>query len=109
MVIEFYSPDKKVKGWIITLMRDEIMKLHHRYKEISRAEVYFREKKEARTPEMLCEINLSIYKDSIRVTGTGKNFDQAAKKAVSEMKDIIALNFNRNNEPPEEIVNTIQI
>jgi hypothetical protein len=108
MFIEFYTPDKQVKEWIITYVRDAVLKLHKQYKEISRAEVCFKERMKQIALEKICEINLCIYKDSVAITGTGKSFDGAARKAVEELNTIGAVHFKLSSEPPDEIVSTVE-
>jgi hypothetical protein len=108
MFIEFYTPDKQVKEWIITYVRDAVLKLHKQHKEISRAEVCFKERKEQIALEKICEINLSIYKDSVTITGTGKSFDSASRKAVEELNNIGALHTKLRSEPPDEIISTVK-
>lgn len=109
MVIEFYTPGKAVKEWIIRYLKEAITKLHGQRKEISRAEVYFKERMKEIHSEKICEIKLSIFSDSVMVTGAGKNFDQAARKAIKELNATIALNFKTGAEPPDEIVSTVEI
>jgi hypothetical protein len=108
MVIEFYTPGKKVKEWLINDIKDTILKQHKKHKEISGAEVCFKERMKQMVSEKICEINLSIFKDSIMITGTGKNFDIATRKALEKMNDTMALTFKLTTEPPDEIVSTVK-
>jgi hypothetical protein len=108
MVIEICTPDKEVNEWIITYVRDAILNLHKQHNEIGRAEVCFRERMKQIVSEKICEIDLSIFKDSVMVTGTGKSFDHAARKAVEELNDTVAKNFKIPSEPPDEIISTVE-
>jgi hypothetical protein len=108
MVIEFYTPEGEVKEWIISFVRDAVMRLYRQHKEISRAEVCFRERQKTIHVEKICEIELFILNDKLLITGSGTNFDHAARKAIEELDNIIAAKFN-TSEPPDEIVSTVEV
>lgn len=93
MIIEFYIPDKGISELTIASIRDTIVKLHREHKEISRAEVSFKQRLRQTTPEKTCEIDLFISGNSIIAKATGKNFDYAAKKAIANLKETVVLNF----------------
>lgn len=107
MNIEVYTPEKEVKEWLVSYVRDAIIALHNQHKEISRGEIYFKDKTTEEKPGRVCEINLSIFQNSITVSGFGNTFDEAAKKAVADLNNLIAQTFKANAEPPDEIVSTV--
>lgn len=107
MNIEVYTPGKEVKEWIVSYVRDAIIALHDQHKEISRGEIYFKDKTNEEEQGRVCEISLSIFQNSITVSGFGNTFDEAAKKAVADLNNIISQTFKTNAEPPDEIVSTV--
>lgn len=106
MTIEFYTPGKKVQEWIVVYVKDAIMKLHKQHHEISRAEVCFKERVKQVTTERICEISLSVFKDSITVNSSGKNFDTAARKAVEQLIHTAAVSFKTSTVLSEDVVST---
>ena len=109
MNIEVYTPYKEVKEWVIDFLKDALLKWHKQHQEISRAEVYFKEKLRVTTREKICEIRLPIFKDDIMIAGRGKSFDQAARKAVTELNETMARRFHSITEPPDETVSTVEV
>lgn len=108
MNIEFHAPVKEIKEWVIDNVRDELMKLHQEHKEISRAEVYFKERMNGLISEKTCEIDLSIFADSIKVRHTANNFDEAAREALIKLNETLDLHLKEKAEPPDEITSTIE-
>lgn len=109
MNIEVYTPGQDVKEWLITFVKDAIVDLHNQHNEISRAEIRFKARPNDTEYEKACEISLSIFQNSITVSGLGANFDEAAKKAVADLNAIVTETFKTNAEPPDEIVSTVSI
>lgn len=87
MIIEFYMPDKTVNDATLVYVRDEIMKLHKQYKNISRADISFRQKNRQAGSEKMCEISLFISGNTVTAKGICKNFDHASEKAVSVLTE----------------------
>jgi hypothetical protein len=93
MIIEFYTPGKGISELTITSIRDTIIKLHREHKEISRAEVSFMQRIRQTTVEKTCEIDLFISGNFITAKASSKNFDHAAKKAIADLNEIVALSL----------------
>ena len=109
MNIEVYTPGNEVKEWLVSYVRDVIIAMHDEHNEISRGEIHFRDRTTEEEAGKVCEINLSIFRNSIDVSGVGNTFDEAAKKAVDDLKKLISQTFKTNSEPPDEIVSTVNV
>lgn len=109
MTIEFQIPENNVKEWVISDMRDAIMRMHHEHEEISRAEICFRDRSDASSNEKICEINISIFGDSIMVTGMAPSYELASRKAMQELGDTISLNVRSGSGLSEELLSTVSI
>jgi|GEM_PF-670736 uncharacterized protein YacL (UPF0231 family) len=109
MHIEFHTPHNAVREWLITHIRDQLIQLHQRDQEISRAEVYLSEQPAGETVDKLCEIQLTIYGDSIFVRRKAETFEQASRDALTELADKVEERIKRHNEPPDEITSTVQV
>lgn len=97
MIIEFYTPDSGISETTITSIRDAIVKLHREHKGISRAEVSFKQRMRQKSLEKTCEIDLFISGNSIIAKATSKNFEHAAKKAIDDLNETVALNLKTKN------------
>jgi len=109
MNIEVYTPTKEVKEWIVSYVKNAIIALHDQHKEISRAEISFKDRNNEERPDKVCEIELSIFQNQITVSGLGNNFDEAAKKAVADLNVLISESFKTNAESPDEIISTVDV
>ena len=109
MNIEVYTPGNEVKEWLVSYVRDAIIAMHDEHNEISRGEIHFRDRTIEAEAGKVCEINLSIFRNSIDVSGVGNSFDEAAKKAVDDLKNLISQTFKTNSEPPDEIISTVDV
>ena len=93
MIIEFYTPDGGVQEPTIKFVRDEILKLHKQYKNISRADVSFRNRITQKNSEKTCEISLFMAGNTITAKAICKSFDNASKKAVAGINENVNLNL----------------
>lgn len=62
MNISFHFPKGEVSEWLIEYLRQQLLKLHHRDKEITRASAYLKEHR----PGLLSEKNLRHYAIDLR-------------------------------------------
>ncbi|HEY0678836.1 MAG TPA: HPF/RaiA family ribosome-associated protein [Chitinophagaceae bacterium] len=85
MNIEFHAPHGQVKEWVINYAKDHLMKLHRHDQDISRAQVYFREKADQRDGGKICEIELTIPGGSLFVHRQAVNYEQALRKVLEEL------------------------
>ena len=75
MTIEFHTAYGKVSKKLITDIRNEMLKLSHINKDISRAEVLLKEDKTIiRGENKICEIKLTVYGDDLFVYARTENF-----------------------------------
>ncbi|HWI90066.1 MAG TPA: HPF/RaiA family ribosome-associated protein [Flavisolibacter sp.] len=95
MIIEFYAPDGAISESIINYARNGILKLHKEHKNISRADVSFRQKKRQSGLERICEINLFIAGNTITAKGICKNFDHACSKAIDALHENLVLSLKQ--------------
>ena len=95
MIIEFYTSDGAIGESIINYARDGILKLHKEYKNISRADVSFRQKKRQSGIERICEISLFMAGNTITAKGICKGFDHACAKAVDALHQNLILNLKQ--------------
>ena len=109
MNIEFFAPQGQVKEWLITYVRNELMKLHSRDKRISRAEVYFRYKPHESFLDKICEISLTIYGNAISIQRKADSYEEAAREAVEELGRKVGARLKAQNEPPDELTSTIKV
>lgn len=65
MNISFHNP--KVQEWVISYTRDKLVDLQQRNKEISAVHVSFRQQDGPGCDNNVCEIELTIYGDSLFV------------------------------------------
>lgn len=105
MNIEFYTPEGQVREWVINYIKEQLIELHKRNKKISRAEVYFRDQNSIKT----CEVELSIYGDSISVQRSADKYEKAAREVLKELTAKIDEQAKIKNEPPDEITSTINV
>jgi hypothetical protein len=105
MNIEFYTPASQVKEWVINYIKEQLIELHNRNKIISRAEVYFRDQNAVK----ICEVELSIYGNSISVQRSADKYENAAREVVKELTAKMEEQAKMRNEPPDEITSTIKV
>ena len=108
MNIELHAPPGKVKELVFTQIKEWLIQLHIRDKEISRAEVNLKESKE-NGQTMICEIHLTIYGESLFARREGASFYKAFKKVQKDLNEKIDRQVKDQKEPPVEITSTVDI
>lgn len=108
MNIEFHEKPGLVKPWIINHLRDELVRLHHVYPELARAQVYF---KTSETPseESVCEIDVPVYGASIYIHRAASGFEQVTRDVISELERIINDRNVHKNDPPDSVTSSIEV
>lgn len=109
MNIEFHNPKDVVKEWIIIYIRDKLMELYQRDKEISKAQVYFKEQISSENNNKICEIDLTIYGDSLFIHCKATSYERAARDAIQELTQKIDEQIKKHGEPPDQITSTVEI
>ncbi len=108
MNIEFHMPHGRVTEKIVKSVRDNLIKMYRSYKNISRAEVYFKE--QGRTERnKFCEIDLTIYGSSVSVQRSAVSFQQATAKTLKAIADKVNEQIDRLNQPPDIITSTVRV
>ncbi len=109
MTIEFHTPAREVQEWVIDDIKKKLTEFHHRDKEISRAEVHFRKHPIAFDGDYVCEINLTIFGNSIMVQRSGDSYTQASREVLKELAEIIEDQIQKQKEPPGEIYSSVRV
>jgi hypothetical protein len=105
MFIEFYTPERQVREWVINYTRERLAELNKHNKQISRAEVYFRDQ----GTNKVCEIDLTIYGDSLLVQCSADDYDKAARETLKEVEAKIKEQVKIKNQPPDELTSPVQV
>jgi len=85
MNIEIHTPGGKVKEWVTTYVRDRMMELHQKDKNISKAQVYFWQQPKTQNDDKACEIDLTIHGDSLFVYRKAYSYEKAAREVLDEL------------------------
>ena len=109
MTIEFHFPQGKVEEHVLDFVKKNLVEFHQKDKEISRAEVYFKEQPTKPGTQKICEIDLTIYGDSLFVRRLAATFREAAKQAVETLAKEVALQIKSQYELPDEVVSTVKV
>lgn len=109
MNIEFHNPKNDVREWVIGYAKDKLVELHKRDKEISRAQVYFKRKNTAQPDDKVCEIDLTIYGDSLFIHCSANSYEQAVRHAIQELTQKVDEQISKHSEPPDELTSTIDV
>ena len=108
MNIEFQSGHNTVNEWLISYLTDKLMEFHHRYKNISRAQICFREQSGV-PDDKVCEIDLTIYEGSIFVHRNAASFEQAVQEVLTILAEKIEERVKSQNEIPDLVTSTVKI
>jgi len=109
MTIEFDVPQGEVEEKVINFLRNELMEIHNRDKEISRADVSFRKQPAGEGGDHICEIAITIYGNSLLVLRSAGAYDQAARNVIKEITVKVDEQISKQNDPPEEITSTVEV
>ena len=109
MTLEFHMPQGSVHEWVVNYVRDNLLDLHNKDNQISRGEVYFREKPFGAVHNKLCEIELSIYGGTMFIQRRASSFEQAARDAIEALTEKIDERMKLQGTPPDEITSTVNV
>ncbi|MGZ8557441.1 MAG: hypothetical protein ACXWWC_03870 [Chitinophagaceae bacterium] len=105
MTIEFQTPYGKIPEKLVSKIRNEILKLSHINRDISRAEVLLKvEDTISPADNKVCEITLIGHGDDLFSHSRTVNFRKSAKEAINELKVMI-----NQQVAPEEIFSTVEV
>ena len=108
MNIEFHTPRGRVDEADLNFVRDQLMELRLRFKDISRAHVHFRENGED-NKDRICEIALTIFGSSLFVKRSAGTYQKAAREVLTELREKVGEQVKNQNEPPDEITSTVKV
>lgn len=87
MTIEFETPYGKVPEQLITFIRNEILKLSHKLKNVSRAQVLLQDDAKAPTAlNKVCQIRLSVRGSRLSAQSRTEDFEKSAKRVIKELR-----------------------
>ena len=110
MDIEFHTASGKVSEALVNKIRNEMLKLSHINREISRAEIILKEDGTFISPEnKVCEIRLSVYGDDLLSHSRTESFNQSAKESMKELKKLVMQQVKKQQEPPDEVTSTVDV
>ena len=107
MKIEFHTPEGQIKKWVLEFLRFNLIDFYHSYKNISRAEVYFRE--DEGQENKICEIQLSIFGDSLFFRQHAATYEHAAQEVLYTMREKVYELVQTAGDLPERIVTTVKV
>lgn len=108
MDLEIHAPEGKVKDWLIEQIMKELLDLNRQEKDFSRATVSFKDEDEDQ-PLKSCAVDLVIYGDNIFLKRYAANFELAVRDIIDDLRDKVNERMKKRNEPPEELVSTINV
>jgi ribosomal subunit interface protein len=110
MTIEFQTQHAAVSDKLVDYIRNELMKMYHHFKEISRAEVILKEDKTIIPSEnKTCEIRFTVYGDDLLAHSRTENFRKSAREVIKELKKLVKQQAAKKNEPPDVMTSTVKI
>ena len=109
MNIELHAPPGKVKELLFTQIKEWLIQLHIRDREISRADVSLKESQENGEDIKFCEIHLTIYGESLFARREGPTYHKAFKKVQKELNARIDRQVIGQKDLPVEITSTVDI
>jgi putative sigma-54 modulation protein len=110
MDLEFHTVYEKVSEDLVRTIRNEMLKLSHINKDISRAEIVLKEDETIIPAEnKVCEIRLTVYGDNLFSHSRTGNFEKSAKAVIKELKKMVKQQVRRNQEPPDEMTSTVKV
>jgi ribosome-associated translation inhibitor RaiA len=110
MTIEFHTTFGKVSEKIINDIRNEIIDLSHFSKNINRAEVLLKEDKNIVPAEnKICEIRLTVFGNNLFAHARTKNFKDASKEALKDLKRMVKQQVKKMKEPPDQVISSVKV
>ena len=110
MDLEFHTASGKVSESLVSKIRNEMLKLSHINKEISRAEIVLKEDETFSSPDnKVCEIRLTVYGDDLLSHSRTEDFNKSAREVMKELKKLVMQQVKKQQEPPDEITSTVDV
>jgi glucose/arabinose dehydrogenase len=108
MKIEFSFPQGVVPGHVIDFLKDKLLAYHRDNKEVSDAEVIFRQLPESNN-YFICQVILLLFGETLMVQRGAESYLQAARDVINEIDLRLEEVLKRINEPPQEVATTVMI
>lgn len=108
MNIEFHEGRDGAKLWVREYMRDELIRLHKLYPELSRAQVFFKAGEEV-GQESVCELDIPVFGSSVYIHRSGASFEEVAREVIRECECLLAEQNAKNSQPPDTFTSSVQI
>lgn len=110
MTLEFDTSYKKVPEKLVTKIRNEMLKLSHTNKNISKAEILLKEDESMEWAEnKVCEIRLIVSGDNLFIHSRTDGFEKSAKKAIKDLKGMLQQEVKEQKELPDEVTSTVKV
>jgi ribosome-associated translation inhibitor RaiA len=109
MTIEIHAPNLEVNERTIDTINKKVLKLSHLGEKISRAEIFLTKDAALAKQDHICKIRLSIFGDDLFVSKNADNFGKAATAAIGTLKKGLKKKQELKNEPPEEVISTVDV
>jgi len=111
MTIEFDTSYKKVPESLINKIRDEMLRLSHLNKNISKAEIFLIEDKTAQKKDnKVCEIRLSVDNDDdLFVNARTAGFEESSKEAIKDLEGLVKQHIKDQEELPDDLISTVKV
>ena len=105
--IEIHTPGGKVKEWLTSYVRDTMLELHRKDKNISKAQVYFWQQAKTKNGDKACEIVLTFQGGSLFVYRKAYSYDKAVREVLDEVVQKVESKIRAQYELPDEITSTV--
>ena len=110
MTIEFQTPYGKVSEKLVNDIRNEVLKLSHKNKDILRAEVLLREDNTIITAEnKVCEIRLTVYGDDLLTHARTEDFSKSAKEAIKIAKKLVNQQVKKQKRSSDGMPSSVKV
>jgi len=109
MNIEFNAPVREVPEGIINDIKNKLTELHRKDKEISCAKVNFHKNHSGTEVDFTCEIELTIFGNSIMVGRNAPNYSLAAKAVLKEITEKVDLQIHQQKDLPEQLFTSVVV
>lgn len=108
MNIEFHESSCQVNSWVSDYIRDELIRLHRLYPELSRAQVYFRS---GNVPgaESVCELDIPVFGSSFYIRREAASFEEVTRDVIRECEQLLAGQHLKKSKPPDTLTSSVEI
>jgi putative sigma-54 modulation protein len=109
MKIEFNFLNAAVSEHVVDFVRNKLMEFHRENQEVTNAEISFRRMPGETDECFVCQVKLTLFGESLLVHRSSSSYLQSARNVIEEIGIRIEEVLKRINEPPEEVISTIEL